>query len=151
MLPEVQKYLTEQVIPEHQEAIQQIREAILTNLPDGFEECIGYGMLGYVVPKSIYPNGYHCNTSLPLPFANLASKKTGISLYHMGIYADSNLMDWFQEEYQKRVDGKLDMGKSCIRFKKMDRIPTDLIGELFAQMSVQDWILCYEKMLSRNK
>lgn len=151
MNSEVQQYLVTQVLPEHQEAIEEIRQAILSHLPEGFEECMNYGMLGYVVPKTIYPNGYHCDPKLPLPFANLASKKTGISLYHMGIYANPGLMEWFQQEYKERVSGKLDMGKSCIRFKKFDQIPVELIGELFAKMSVQDWIQCYENMLNRKR
>ena len=149
MKPEVQAYLTHQVEEEHQEAMDQLRNVILANLGEGFEECVSYGMLGYMIPHSVYPDGYHCDPKQPLPFANLASKKAGISLYHMGVYADANLLKWFQEEYAKRVKGKLDMGKSCIRFKKMDQIPYDLIGELFAKMSANDWIALYEKNYKR--
>jgi hypothetical protein len=102
-------------------------------------------MIGYVVPHSIYPAGYHCDVKLPLPFMNLASQKGHIAVYHMGIYADSELLSWFQEEYSKKVKGKLDMGKSCIRFKKPEQIPFALFAELAKKMTVQDWISLYEK------
>lgn len=125
--------------------IQKIRETILNNLHDGFEEVIQYDMLGYVIPHKIYPAGYHCDPKQPLPFIHLASQKNYISLYHMGIYADEALLQWFTNEYAKRCKYKLDMGKSCIRFKKMDDIPYDLIGELVAKMTVGDWITLYEK------
>jgi uncharacterized protein YdhG (YjbR/CyaY superfamily) len=140
----VEQYLAE--LPEdRKEAILKLRNAIKENLPQGFEEVISYGMLGYVVPHSIYPSGYHCNPKLPLPFINLASQKNFIAVYHMGIYANKNLESWFVSEYPKHVKTKLDMGKSCIRFKKMDDIPFDFIGELAAKVSVEDWISNYEK------
>jgi len=139
-----EQYLSE--LPEdRKEAMLRLRNAIKENLPQGFEEVISYGMLGYVVPHSIYPSGYHCNPKLPLPFINLASQKNFIALYHMGIYANKNLESWFVSEYPKHVKTKLDMGKSCIRFKKMDDIPFDFIGELAAKLSVEDWISNYEK------
>lgn len=139
-----EQYLSE--LPEdRKEAMLKLRNAIKENLPQGFEEVISYGMLGYVVPHSIYPSGYHCNPKLPLPFINLASQKNFIALYHMGIYANKNLESWFVSEYPKHVKTKLDMGKSCIRFKKMDDIPFDFIGELVAKLSVEDWISNYEK------
>ena len=139
-----EQYLSE--LPEdRKEAILKLRNAIKENLPQGFEEVISYGMLGYVVPHSIYPSGYHCDPKLPLPFINLASQKNFIALYHMGIYANKNLESWFVSEYPKHVKTKLDMGKSCIRFKKMDDIPFDFIGELAAKVSVEDWISNYEK------
>ena len=139
-----EQYLSE--LPEdRKEAMLKLRNAIKENLPQGFEEVISYGMLGYVVPHSIYPSGYHCNPKLPLPFINLASQKNFIALYHMGIYANKNLESWFVSEYPKHVKTKLDMGKSCIRFKKMDDIPFDFIGELAAKLSVEDWISNYEK------
>ena len=140
----VEQYLAE--LPEdRKEAILKLRNAIKENLPQGFEEVISYGMLGYAVPHSIYPSGYNCNPKLPLPFINLASQKNFIALYHMGIYANKNLESWFVSEYPKHVKTKLDMGKSCIRFKKMDDIPFDFIGELAAKVSVEDWISNYEK------
>ena len=139
-----EQYLSE--LPEdRKEAMLKLRNAIKENLPQGFEEVISYGMLGYVVPHSIYPSGYHCDPKLPLPFINLASQKNFIALYHMGIYANKNLESWFVSEYPKHVKTKLDIGKSCIRFKKMDDIPFDFIGELAAKLSVEDWISIYEK------
>jgi len=101
-------------------------------------------MIGYVVPHAIYPKGYHCSPHLPLPFVSIAAQKNFIALYHMGIYAQPELLNWFVQEYPKHVSAKLDMGKSCIRFKKIDNIPFQLIAELMKKMSVQDWINCYE-------
>lgn len=134
---------------ERKEAVSKIRAIILKNLPKGFEERMSYGMLGYVVPHSIYPDGYHCDTKLPLPFINLASQKNYIALYHSGIYASEELMEWFKAEYKKVVPTKLDMGKSCVRFKKMEHIPYDLIGELISKMTVDEWIELYEKNVKR--
>lgn len=130
---------------ERAEAIQKLRKTIRKHLPKGFEEQMGYGMMGWAVPHKLYPAGYHCDPKLPLPFLGLASQKNSINLYHMGIYADPSLYKWFVQEYAKRVSGKLDMGKSCIRFKKPDQIPFDLIGELCTKMSPADWIALYEK------
>lgn len=131
---------------ERKEAMQKLRNTILKNLPKGFVEELNYGMPGYVVPHSIYPDGYHCDPKLPLPFICIASQKNFIALYHMGIYADDTLMKWFTNQYPKYVKTKLDMGKSCIRFKKTEEIPYNLIGELISKMSVKDWIDIYEKM-----
>ena len=139
----VSEYLAN--LPEdRREAFNQLRGAILTNLPEGFEECINYGMIGYVVPHSIYPNGYHCDSKLPLPFMNVASQKNFIAFYHMGIYGDPELMNRFVSEFPKYSKAKLDIGKSCIRFKKMNDIPFELIGELVKKMTVADWINQYE-------
>lgn len=113
-------------------------------LPKGFEATISYGMIGFVVPFDLYPKGYHCKPSLQLPFINIASQKNFVAIYHMGIYAKPDLMDWFVKSYAALGIGKLDMGKSCIRFKKMESIPYDLIAELCSKMSPQDWITCYE-------
>ncbi|MCG8372402.1 MAG: DUF1801 domain-containing protein [Balneolales bacterium] len=133
-------------IPEdRKEAITKLREAVLANIPEGFEECINYGMIGYVVPHSIYPDGYHCDPKLPLPFINIASQKNHIAVYHSGVYANEELLNWFTEEYKKQVPTKLDMGKSCIRFKNPRKIPFELIGELAKKVTVQDWIEMYEK------
>lgn len=126
-------------------AVNELRKVILKNLPKGFEETMSYGMLGYVVPHSLYPAGYHCNPALPLPFMNIASQKNFIAVYHMGIYADKGLLKWFIKEYSKHVTTKLDMGKSCIRFKKPDQIPFKLIGQLAAKMKSKEWIALYEK------
>ena len=125
--------------------VRKIRQIILKNLPKGFEEGIGYGMLSYHVPKTIYPAGYHCDTKLPLPFMNVASQKNFVALHHMGMYANPELLEWFVTEYPKHSSKKLDMGKSCVRFKKMEDIPYDLIGELVTKMSVQDWVDLYEE------
>lgn len=135
---------------ERKEAMGKLRRVILDNLPDGFEERMSYGMLGYVVPHSIYPAGYHCDTKLPLPFMNLASQKNYIAVYHSGVYADEKLLNWFKGEYAKRVQTKLDMGKSCIRFKKMEHIPYDLIGELASKLTPQEWIDIYEAQIKRQ-
>ena len=124
----------------------KLHETIITNLPNGFEAAISYGGLGYVIPHSIYPAGYHCKPSEPLPFAGIASQKGGINFYHMGIYSDPQLLDWFVNEYPKYSKQKLDMGKSCIRFKKIEEIPYDLIGELMKKITVQQWIEKYEAM-----
>jgi uncharacterized protein YdhG (YjbR/CyaY superfamily) len=114
------------------------------NLPKGFSLDFSYGMIGFCVPHSIYPKGYHCDSKIALPFVSIASQKNFIALYHMGIYAEPTLLDWFVAEYPKHVKSKLDMGKSCIRFKKMEEIPFDLIGELMKKMSPQQWIDLYE-------
>lgn len=125
-------------------AMKKLRSIILENLPEGFEERLNYGMIGYVVPHSIYPKGYHCDTKLPLPFMNIAAQKNFIALYHMGIYADKNLLKWFTDEFPKHSNRKLDMGKSCIRFSKPEHIPFDLIAELATKQTVNDWIELYE-------
>jgi len=137
-------------LPEdRQEAINKLRKIIKKNLPKGFKEEMNYGMIGYVVPHKIYPDGYHCDPKLPLPFMSVASQKNFIAVYHMGLYADEKLMKWFTDAYAKAVPGKLDMGKSCMRFKKPEQIPFELIGELAAKMSPEDWIARYEKVLKR--
>ena len=138
-----------QLPEERQKAITKIRNTILKNIPSGFKEQMSYGMLGYVVPHSIYPKGYHCDTQLPLPFINLASQKNFVALYHSGIYTDKSFLDWFVAEYPKHCKRKLDMGKSCVRFKYMDDIPYELIAELCTKMSVKDWIILYEKNIKR--
>ena len=146
----VDEYISE-LPKDRQEAISKLRKEIKKNLPKGFKEGMGYGMMGYSVPHSIYPPGYHCDPKLPLPFMGLASQKNFIAVYHMGIYADPKLMKWFTDAYAKEVPGKLDMGKSCIRFKKPENIPVRLIGELASKMTVEDWITMYENNLKRNK
>jgi uncharacterized protein YdhG (YjbR/CyaY superfamily) len=135
---------------ERKEAFNKLREVILINLPKGFEECINYGMIGYVVPHSIYKNGYHCDPKLPLPFMNIASQKNFIAFYHMGIYGNSDLMNWFVSEFPNHSKAKLDMGKSCIRFKKMNEVPFELIGKLVKQMSTTDWINQYETLYRKK-
>jgi uncharacterized protein YdhG (YjbR/CyaY superfamily) len=135
---------------ERQGAMQRLREVIRTHLPSGFEETMSYGMIGYVVPHSLYPGGYHCDPKLPLPFINLASQKQYIALYHMGVYANPELLEWFLKAYAQQGVGKPDMGKSCIRFKKPDNIPYGLIGELCKKMTPQAWIARYEAALKKR-
>ncbi|GHC55250.1 DUF1801 domain-containing protein [Ulvibacter litoralis] len=134
---------------DRKEVITKLRDTILSNLPEGFEETMNYGMLGYVVPHSKYPDGYHCDPKLPLPFINIASQKNHIGFYHMGIYSDPNLLEWFTTEYPKYVSGKLDMGKSCIRFKNMKKIPFELLGELASKMTAEQWIERYESVVKK--
>lgn len=130
-------------------AMTELQNVIKKNLPKGFEETMQYGMLSYVVPHKLYPAGYHCKPTDALPFLSIASQKNFIAVYHMGIYADKKLLDWFLTEFPKYSKAKLDMGKSCIRFKKPDQIPFKLIGELASKMTVKDWIELYEKMYKR--
>lgn len=134
-----------QLPEDRQEPMQKLRKIINDNIPKGFEETMNYGMIGYVVPHSIYPDGYHCSPELPLPFMNIASQKNFVAVYHMGVYADKTLLDWFTSEYQKHCKYKINMGKSCIRFKRMDDIPFDLIGELASKMTTDQWINKYEE------
>lgn len=145
-----QQYLDE--LPEdRKEPVQNLRQQILDNLPKGCEEVISYGMLGYVIPHAVYPDGYHCDPKLPLPFMNLASQKNFVAVYSMVLYAKPDLMDWFVSEYAKQCQYKLDMGKSCIRFKKMNDIPFKLIGELTAKVDAEEWIKIYENSVKKNK
>ncbi|TCI84903.1 DUF1801 domain-containing protein [Tenacibaculum sp. M341] len=138
-----------QLPEERKEVVEKLRKVIKSNLPDGFEEGINYNMIGYYVPHSVYSKGYHCDPKLPLPFMNIASQKNSVNLYHSGIYAKKELLDWFVAAYPKHCKRKLDMGKSCIRFKKMDDIPYELIAELCTKMSVEDWIQVYEENIKR--
>lgn len=135
---------------ERKVAISSLREAILKSLPKGFEEQMSYGMLGYVVPHSLYPAGYHCDPKLPLPFISLASQKNFIALYHMGIYADPALLEWFTGEWPKYSSRKLDMGKSCIRFKNPNDIPIELIARLCEKMTVDQWVALYESAFRKG-
>ncbi|RCU42493.1 DUF1801 domain-containing protein [Chryseobacterium lacus] len=143
------KEILANVPEERAEAFNKLHETIIENLPEGFEAAISYGGLGYVVPHSLYPSGYHCKPEEPLPFAGIASQKNSVNLYHMGIYSDPEVMKWFTEEYPKHSKRKLDMGKSCIRFKKTEDIPFELIGELMKKMTVQDWVNIYESNLKK--
>lgn len=135
---------------ERRTAINRLREITKKNLPKGFVEEMNYGMIGYVVPLSIYPKGYLGNKNQPLPFMNIASQKHTVTVYHMGINVDKKLMNWFKDEYEKTSFRKLDMGKSCLRLKDMDSIPYKLIGELAAKMSVDEWIKKYEEAKGTN-
>lgn len=146
------KEILANVPAERAEAFNKLHEVIVKNLPKGFEPAISYGGLGYVVPHKLYPAGYHCKPEEPLPFAGIASQKDSINFYHMGIYAHPALLKWFVSEYPKHSTQKLDMGKSCVRFKKLDQIPYKLIGELMKKLTVKQWIEMYEgKLRSTSK
>jgi uncharacterized protein YdhG (YjbR/CyaY superfamily) len=138
-----------QVPEERREALTKLRQVINKNLPEGFEEGIIYNMIGYFVPHSVYPDGYHCDPKIPLPFMSFASQKNSVNLYHSGIYAKKELHDWFVQEYPKHCSTKLDMGKSCIRFKKMDTIPFELIGQLTKKMNCEEWVEIYESAIKK--
>ena len=144
----VEQYLAE-VPAGRQKAMMKLRKVIKKNLPKGFKEGMGYGNMGYVVPHSKYPAGYHCDPKQPLPFMGFASQKNFIAVYHMGVYADPKLYKWFVDEYAKAGVGKLDMGKSCIRFKNPEKIPYKLIGELACKITPDEWIAIYEKALKK--
>ncbi len=139
-----------QVPEERQNTLKKLRQTIKDNLPKGFEEGIQYGMIGYYVPHSIYPDGYHCAPEVPLPFMSFASQKNSINLYHSGIYANPELYQWFVDEYPKHNTTKLDMGKSCVRFKKIEALPYELIAELCRKMTVEEWIDIYESALKKK-
>lgn len=141
----IKEYI-EQLPEERKKAILALRKVLKKNLPKGFKEELNYGMIGYVVPHSLYPKGYHVNPTLPLPFINIASQKNYLALYHMGLYTDKKLLDWFKKEYPFHSTAKLDMGKSCIRFKKLDQIPIDLIAELAQKITPAQWITFYKKI-----
>ncbi|MCB0485124.1 MAG: DUF1801 domain-containing protein [Flavobacteriaceae bacterium] len=136
---------------DRKEIISNLRNIILKSLPKGFEEGIQYGMIGYFVPHSIYPDGYHCDPKIPLPFMSIAFQKNFVAVYHMGIYTKTELMDWFVSEFPKHSSKKLDMGKSCIRFKNMNDIPYDLIGELTSKLTPEEWISLYENAYKNRK
>lgn len=139
-------------LPEdRREAMKKLRQIIIDNLPEGFSEKIGASGIGYSVPHALYPKGYHCNPQQPLPFLGVSSQKNFISFHHMGIYADAKLFDWFTNEYPKHSKAKLDMGKSCIRFKKMEHIPFELIGALVGKVTPREWITTYESIVFKTK
>ncbi len=140
----------ESLPPDRREPITRLRDTIRRNLPEGFVETMGYGMLTYAVPLSTYPKGYHVGKNVPLGLLSLASQKNFIAVYHMGVVCDPKLLQWFQTEYANRVAGKLDMGKCCIRLKKIESIPYDLIGELAAKLTPAAWIELYEQSLARR-
>ena len=137
-------------LPEDRQAvISAMRDAVLKDIPAGFEEVVAYGHMGWVVPHEFYPPGYHCDPKQPLPFLGIGSQKNHIALYHMGIYSDPKLLAWFQNQWSKHSDRKLDMGKSCIRFKKPEHVTVDLIGELASKMTPAEWIARYEASMKK--
>lgn len=141
----------EEIPEERKAAFKKLRSVIKKNLPKGFQEVMGYGMIGYVVPHSKYPAGYHCDPKSPLPFMNIASQKNFIAVYNMGIYSNPAILKWFTEAHTKASPKKLDMGKSCIRYKKPEDIPFDLIGELASRITPDEWIATYEKIYKPKK
>jgi uncharacterized protein YdhG (YjbR/CyaY superfamily) len=146
----VEQYIDE-LPEERQQAISKLRSVVKKHLPKGFKEGMGYGMISYVVPHTFYPAGYHCDPKLPLPFISIASQKNFIALHHLGIYANPELVAWFTNEYPKHCKYKLDMGKGCIRFKKPEDIPYDLIAALVAKITPQQWIDIYEEQIKNRK
>ena len=141
----------EKVPEERRPSFERLRQTVFDHLPAGFEEVMSYGMIGYVVPHSLYPDGYHCTPALPLPFMNIANQKNFIAFYHMGIYAEPELLRWFLAEYEALNLRKLDMGKSCMRFKNWEEIPFELIGQLVTKRSPHDWIAVYESQFKKKK
>lgn len=145
----IQNYIDQ--LPENRQGImEKLIDVIQNNIPQGFECTVSYGHIGFVIPHSIYPKGYHCDPKLPLPFVNIASQKNHIAIYHMGIYMNQEVFDWFVNEFPKHSSKKLDMGKSCIRFKKAEDIPLDLIGELMTKIEMADYINTYESLLNKK-
>ncbi|MGZ3864716.1 MAG: DUF1801 domain-containing protein [Bacteroidia bacterium] len=140
----VKDYL-ESLPEDRKKAIAQLRKEILKNLPKGFKEEMNYGMIGYVIPHKLYPAGYHCDPTKPLPYLNIASQKNFIAVYAMSVYGDKKLLDWFLKEYPKHTKQKLDMGKACIRFKKAEDVPYKLIGELAGKVSAEQWMAVMDK------
>ena len=143
------KDYTNSLASDRKKTITQLINVIEQNIPKGFEKVMNYGMPSFVIPHSIYPNGYHCDTTLPLPFIGVSNQKSSISLHHMGLYANPELLNWFKSEYPKHSNTKLDMGKSCIRFKKFNEIPYELIGILSNKMTVKNWIDIYEQNIKK--
>ena len=144
----IAEYLSQ--LPEERRPIMTaLSQLIEDRIPKGFAHTMSYGMIGWVVPHTKYPDGYHCDPKLPLPFANIASQKKHIAIYHMGLYADPGLYQWFVDEHARLVPQKLDIGKSCIRYKKPEHVPLELIGTLFEKMSPDDWIALYERNYKR--
>nr|WP_058305964.1 DUF1801 domain-containing protein [Gracilibacillus massiliensis] len=126
------------------DAFRELYHTIDARIPDGFECVIQYGMPSFVVPLATFPEGYHCEENTPLPFLSLAAQKNHIAVYHMGIYADRQLLEWFEQEYPKHMTTKLNMGKSCIRFTNPSKIPYELLGVLASKVSVDQWIATYK-------
>lgn len=141
----VDEYLA--LLPDdRRDALEAVREVILANLPEGYEETMCYGMIGYVVPHSLFPAGYHCDPKQPLSYAGLASQKNHMSLYLMTVYGDAPTAEWFKSAFTA-AGKKLDMGKSCVRFKKVSDLPLDVIGQAIARVPAQAYIEQYEQLL----
>jgi len=145
----VEEYISS-LHPERQEVIEKLRDAVRQNLPEGFEESMSYGMIGYSVPLSIYPKGYQGKGKQPLPFIHIASQKNHVALYHMGLYTEKPLLEWFEEDYQNQTGSKPDIGKSCLRFKKMNKISYRLIAELSTKMTPREWAAKCDQMIRKK-
>lgn len=129
--------------------MRKLIEVTSSNLPDGFEMAAFEKGIHYLVPKSIYPSGYHADPQKPLPFITYLSQSKYIGVYHMGLYAFPELAEWFRKAYSEHAKYKLDMGKSCIRLKRMDDIPFSVFEELFTKITPQQWIEKYEASIKR--
>lgn len=127
-------------------AIEAVRNVILANLDKDYEEGMQYGMIGYYVPHRVYPAGYHCDPKQPLPFANLASQKNYMSIYLMGVYGSSGLAQWFNQAWAASGK-KLDMGKCCVRFKKIEDVALDVIAEAIRRQTTAKYVEQYESAL----
>ncbi len=127
--------------------IEAVRKVILKNLDKDYEEGMQYGMIGYYIPHKVFPAGYHCDPKQPLPFAALASQKGYMALHMMGLYLNEEHQEWFRKEWAK-TGKKLDMGKACIRFKKLDDLPLDVIGQTVARIPAKKYIAYYEAILN---
>lgn len=138
----VKQYLSE-LHPDRRDTIEAVRAVILKNLPAGYEEGIQYGMIGYYVPHRVYPSGYHCDPRQPLPFAALASQKNYMSLYLMCVYGNPEHEAWFKAAWTK-TGKKLDMGKSCVRFKRLEDVPLDVVGAMIKRVPSKKFIAYYE-------
>ena len=145
----VEEYLA-QIPEERRSELNKVREVILKNLPEGYAECVQYGMLGYVVPHSIYPAGYHCDPKQALQYAALGNQKNYMSLYLMSVYGDMATREWFEKAYAESGK-KLDMGKACVRFKKADDLPLDVIGQLIARVPVEKYVASVEAVLAGRR
>lgn len=149
----VEQYLAE-LTDDRRELVGAVRDVVNGHLPDGYQEAMQYGMIGWSVPHALYPAGYHTDPKQPLPFAALASQKSKVSLYLMALYigadvaAESPDVTWFQEAW-RATGKKLDMGKSCVRFSRLDQVPLEVVGQAIARIPVQDYIARYEASRAR--
>ena len=130
-------------------AMRALRDSINSRIPPGFSEAFAYGMITWVVPKESYPAGYHCDPTKPLMLMGLSAGKSAVTLHHMGLYSGV-LVEWLKQEWEKNASGKLDMGKGCIRFKKLENIPTQLIGDLATKLTPEQWVEQYEAARSSS-
>lgn len=144
----VKEYLDS--LPEdRRKALSKVRAAVNKGLPKGYQEGIQYGMIGWFVPHTLFPAGYHCDPKQPVPFAGLASQKNHMSLYLMCIYGDEGHRKWFERAW-KDAGKKLDMGKGCVRFKRVEDVPLDVVTEAVSRVPVKDFLAHYEAMVPKS-